>query len=102
MVTMLAVILGMSIGIVVKKLSGDELYRCGLFFSCLSITAFIMSLKILPGISANPKTAWTWKWFSEYARGFKIVKANKAVFLSVLGDSFFVGIGTAIQLLLLV
>ena len=102
MVTMLAVILGMGIGIVVKKLSGDELYKCGYFFSCLSITAFIISLKIRPGMAANPKAPWTWKWFGEYAKGFKIVKANKAVFLSVLGDSFFVGIGTAIQLLLLV
>jgi acyl-[acyl-carrier-protein]-phospholipid O-acyltransferase/long-chain-fatty-acid--[acyl-carrier-protein] ligase len=102
MVTMLAVIFGMSIGILVKKLSGDELYKCGLFFSCLSITALIMSLKILPGAAANSKTTWTWKWFGEYAKGFKIVKANRAVFLSVLGDSFFVGIGTAIQLLLLV
>ena len=102
MVTMLAVILGMSIGIIVKKLSGDELYRCGLFFSCLSIIAFVISLRILPRMAANSKTAWTWKWFGEYSKGFKIIKANRAIFLSILGNSFFVGIGTAIQLLLLV
>lgn len=102
MITMLAVIFGMSIGILAKSFAGQELYKCGFFFSFLSIIAFLISLKIIPGLPANVKSKWSWNWFRGYIDGFKLVKAKRAIFLSVLGDAYFVGVGTAIQALLLV
>ncbi len=102
MLTMLAVILGMCTGITLKSLAGAHLYKCGLFLSCFSLMAFFISLKIVHGLPANPAVKWAWNWFKGYWDGFKLMKKNRAVFLCVLGDAFFVAIGTAIQALLIV
>ncbi|HCE43540.1 MAG TPA: hypothetical protein DET40_08330 [Lentisphaeria bacterium] len=102
MLTMVAVIMGMCSGIVAKSLAGPDLYKCGLFLSCFSFAAFIISLKIIPGLSANPRTKWSWNWFRGYIDGFKLVAEKRAILLCVLGDAFFTAIGTGIQALLIV
>ncbi|HBC86895.1 MAG TPA: hypothetical protein DCZ94_08075 [Lentisphaeria bacterium] len=102
MLTMLAVILGMFSGIIAKSLSGQDIYKCGIFLSCFSLAAFIISLKIIPGLSANPKTRWSWNWFKGYVEGFRLVKEKRPIFLCILGDAFFTAIGTGVQALLIV
>ncbi len=102
MLTMIAVIVGMCSGIIAKALAGQELYKCGLFLSCFSFTAFIMSLAIVPGLPANRLAKWSWNWFRGYIDGFRLVKEKKPVLLCVLGDAFFTAIGTGIQALLIV
>lgn len=102
MLTTIAAILGMSGGIFLKAAVGKNLYQCGILFSIFSILGFIAVLYAIPGLPANPDSRWNWNWFKKYAEGFRLVKEKRPILLSVLGDAYFLGLGTALQLLLFV
>lgn len=101
MLTMIAVILGMSIGIFIKSLC-SELYYCGIILSCISLAGLIVSMHVSPCLASAPSAKWSWNIFRQYIEGFKLVKKSRPIFLSILGDAYFVGMGTAVQSLLLV
>ncbi len=101
MLTMFAVIMGMSLGILIKS-AFPNLRDCGLVLSAISLLGFIFSMRIIPGLPSAPDSKWDWNIFRQYVEGFALIRKKKAVFLSILGDAYFVGMGTAVQSLLLV
>jgi len=102
MLSMLAVLLGMGLGTIVKTAAGDKLYYCGLFSCAISTLGLIAAMKVPPSYAANKEKKWTWNWFSDFFESSKRVIKEKPLFLSALGDAYFASIGIAFQSILLI
>jgi len=101
MLTFLAVICGMGGGIMLKAVSGRHPGTCGLVFSGIAALGFLVALSAVPGLPADRRRRWNWNWLSEYLAGWRHITASHALFRCILGDAWFVGAGTALQMLLL-
>ncbi len=102
MLSMLAVLLGMGLGGLVKSLAGERLHYCGLFCTGISLVGFLASLKVQPSPALNPGKRWTWLWFSDFMASLRKIFREKALFMCSLGDAYFSSVGIAFQSVLLV
>ena len=100
MFTFLAAIIGAGSAPLLWTLFEKDLTVCGELMCLFSILGFLISLPILPvppqgqksrpGLLASLRTGW------------KAVTEERGIFLSALGDTFFVSIGVAIQTLIII
>jgi acyl-[acyl-carrier-protein]-phospholipid O-acyltransferase/long-chain-fatty-acid--[acyl-carrier-protein] ligase len=106
MLTFIAVISGAGGSFIFKFLAdaygGGRLFLCGVLFSCFSLIGLLAALKVPYGRPASKKSAWHWNLFAKYLDGLKYITRKKPLFLAVLGEAFFVAVGTAIQVILVV
>ncbi|OGV47958.1 MAG: hypothetical protein A2017_21230 [Lentisphaerae bacterium GWF2_44_16] len=102
MLSFSAIILGVSGGFIIKSISGNELYMCGVIFSFISLAGFLFSLKIFSVPAANKARKWDWSFIAKHIEGFKFMKSKKSLFLAVLGESYFYAVGAFIQSVLII
>ena len=97
MLNFVAVILGFASGIILKVVSMQQYYFCGIFFTIVGITGFIFSLFIIKTKSITVLTQWNNNVLKEFITNFKLAYKKKSVFVSILGEAFFYAIGSSLQ-----
>ncbi|MCP4178410.1 MAG: MFS transporter [bacterium] len=100
MFSFIGIITGFSMGIIVKSLSGERLYICGLFLSIIAIIGFIFSLKIQKTNNGNRSVKWNKKIFREFKNTYIKIKNKKDLFISILGEAYFYAFGASMQTIL--
>ena len=75
---------------------------CSILIVCVSVLGFVFSVRVVPVISAVQKRKELAYSFGQASRiGWREVFRTPSMLLSVLGDSTFMGLGTALLLLLM-
>lgn len=97
--TFIAVIIGVGGGSILAGIAKGHLVICGIVFSIFSFFGMLAVTKALKGRSADPSVKWTWDFLSKYRDGIKLLLKNKSILFAILGESYFLAIGTAIQAL---
>ncbi len=97
----LAIITGSIAGVVLLGLFESK-YFCGILFSVLSLFGLIAALRIRPKHAASRDSSWDWNVFKKYVEGIKLVAGNRPILVAVLGEAFFLAMGAALQMMLLV
>lgn len=100
MFSFIGIITGFSLGIIVKALSGQNLYICGVFLSIISVIGFLYSFKIKKTNKGNSKVLLNKKIFYEFKMTFLKIKRKKDIFLSILGEAYFYAFGAVMQTIL--
>jgi acyl-[acyl-carrier-protein]-phospholipid O-acyltransferase / long-chain-fatty-acid--[acyl-carrier-protein] ligase len=100
MFSFIGIITGFAMGIIVKSLSGERLYLCGLFLSVIAVVGFLFSLKIEKTNAGNKVVEWNKKIFKEFKKTFIKVKNRKDLFISILGEAYFYAFGASMQTIL--
>ncbi len=102
LLTFLAIITGVGGGVVIKGVAGDNIWYCGVIFSIFSFLGILAVRHALPGRRPDSHKPWSWNLFSKYYDGFKLIFKNRPVLFSILGEAYFLAMGTALQALLLI
>lgn len=102
MLSMLAVLLGMGLGALVKTAAGEKLHYCGLFSCAISFLGLLAAMRVEPSTIFNKNKKWTWNWLGDFISSMKDLIKQKPLFLSALGDAYFASIGIAFQSILLI
>ena len=102
LLTFLAIITGVGGGVMIKGLSGDNLWYCGVVFSLFSSFGLIAVIRALPGKKPENFTLWGWGLFTKNHKGFKLIIQKRSILFSILGEAYFLAMGTALQALLLI
>jgi len=102
LLTFLAIITGVGGGVMIKGLSGDNLWYCGAFFSFFSFLGLIAVTRALTGKQPENYTTWGWGLFTKNHKGFKLIIKNRSILFAILGEAYFLAMGTALQALLLI
>ncbi len=99
MASFLAIILGYGAAPLMLALSGGRYWLCGLLLACLSILGLVASMRVesgrIPAAEAKREGS-----LASIANGFRAICETKPILLSVLGDAFFLAVGSAIQTLI--
>ena len=101
MMTFIAVICGVGVSFLLMSIFGKA-YYCGLFFVVLAVAGTMTAMMIKPGLPANRDRRWDRNFIGRYIKGFGYIFKRRALLLAILGESFFVALGTAIQSVLVV
>lgn len=99
MLTFMAIILGVGGGFLSKHYFNGDLYKCGVFFSLLSVGGFFASIKIAQTLPADPKRRWSYRILIKYISNLKYIFSRKNLLTAVLGESYFFVFGSAVQTL---
>ena len=102
LLTFLAIITGVGGGVMIKELSGENLWYCGAVFSIFSLFGLIAVTKSLPGKRPENYTTWGLGLFTKNHKGFKLILNNRSILFAILGEAYFLAMGTALQALLLI
>ncbi len=102
LLTFLAIITGVGGGVMIKELSGNNLWYCGALFSLFSLFGLIAVTKSLTGKRPENYTKWGWGLFKKNHKGFKLILNNRSILFAILGEGYFLAMGTALQALLLI
>ena len=102
LLTFMAVITGVGGGVLIKGLAGGNFWICGVVFSLFSLIGLVAASMAPKGIAVKKTVAWSWRLFSRSHDGFRLVFRNIPVFFAILGEAYFLAIGTALQALLMV
>ena len=81
------------------KLTKFNFVACGEFLCCLSIFGFLTAISVLPVAAAPRKRVEKNGIFRSLRDGWKAVCATKGIFVTALGDAYFVALGVAVQTL---
>ncbi len=101
MMTFIAVICGVGVSFLLMSLL-QQAYHCGLVLSMLAVAGTFTAMLIRPGLPANRQRRWNHNVIERYIKGFGYIFRRRALALAILGEAFFVALGTAIQALLVV
>ena len=99
--TFIAVISGVGGGVMLTGLAKDNLVICGILFSVFSFIGLLAVKQALSGKPANTNVKWTWDFLSKYRDGIKLLLKKKSILFAILGESYFLAVGTAVQALLI-
>jgi len=99
--TFIAVISGVAGGVMLTGLAKDNLVICGILFSVFSFIGLLAVKQALSGKPANSNVKWTWDFLTKYRDGIQLLLKKKSILFAILGESYFLAIGTAIQALLI-
>ena len=99
MASFLAIILGYASAPLMLHLSGGRYWLCGLLLAALSILGFVATMRVESGRIPGAFQASGEGSLASIATGFRAICKSKPLLLSVLGDAFFLAIGSAIQTL---
>jgi len=97
--TFIAVISGVGGGTLLSGFFQSSLGLCGLILSFFSFMGLLAVLKAERGREGGTDVKWSWKVFSKYKDGYKLLVEKKSILFAILGESFFLTMGTAIQAL---
>ena len=97
--TFIAVISGVGGGTLLSGFFQSSLGICGLILSIFSFMGLLAVLKAERGREGDKDVKWSWKVFSKYKDGYKLLVEKKSILFAILGESFFLTMGTAIQAL---
>ena len=97
--TFIAVIMGVGGGSILAGLAKGNLGVCGIVFSIFSFIGMLAVTQALKGKPADTSVKWTWDFLSKYRDGVKLLMKKKSILFAILGESYFLAIGTAIQAL---
>jgi len=100
MASFVAAILGYGAAPVLMHLSGSHPGRCGLILAFLSILGLLASMRAQAGRAPDSLKFAAEGAFAAMLRGWNVIKSSRPLLLSVLGDAFFMGVGAAIQTLI--
>ncbi|MBR2365503.1 MAG: MFS transporter [Lentisphaeria bacterium] len=99
MVTFAAAIIGAGTAPLLCQLTKYNFLACGEFLCTLSIIGFFISVTVLPVAAAPRKRNEQGGLFRSLGNGWKAVTATRGIFITALGDAYFVGLGVAVQTL---
>ncbi|MBO4303384.1 MAG: MFS transporter [Lentisphaeria bacterium] len=100
MVTFVAAIIGAGAAPLLCQLTNFNFLACGELLCAFSVIGFFISLSVIP-VGAAPRTRSAGSGLFQSLRdGWKAVTAKRGIFITALGDAYFVGLGVAVQTLI--
>lgn len=102
LLSFIAVITGVGLGVILKGAAGDSLWVCGIVLSSISAVGIFTVLHAPSGKTPSDLKPWNWNPIPEALEGFRLLRSDKSVLLAILGESYFLSIGTALQALLMI
>ncbi|MCK5844425.1 MAG: MFS transporter, partial [Victivallales bacterium] len=102
LLSFIAVITGVGLGVMLKGAVGDSLWVCGIVLSSISVVGIFTVMQIPSGKTPSDLKPWNWNPIPEALAGFKLLRSDKSVLMAILGESYFLSIGTALQALLMI
>ena len=101
MLNFIAVVVGFSSGVVLKVLTHNHYYLSGVFFTIIGVIGLTFSLFIIKTEPITKAAKWTNNIVKQFFLNFKLAYKNRSVFISVLGEAFFYGIGSSLQTIII-
>jgi acyl-[acyl-carrier-protein]-phospholipid O-acyltransferase / long-chain-fatty-acid--[acyl-carrier-protein] ligase len=101
MLNFIAVIVGFSSGILLKVATHGNYYLSGVFFTVIGLVGFVFSLNIMKTDPIAKAAKWSNNIFKQFFLNFKLTYKDRSVFISVLGEAFFYGIGSSLQTIII-
>jgi acyl-[acyl-carrier-protein]-phospholipid O-acyltransferase/long-chain-fatty-acid--[acyl-carrier-protein] ligase len=101
MTTFVAIVVGTSIGSLLFTAWTSHLWRLGVAMLAVAVTGFAASLRIPRVPAAGSDQPFRWNPFAEVAAGTRHLRRDRALWLSVLGISYFWFLGFLLQMDLL-
>lgn len=101
MMTFIAVISGVGVSFLLMSWL-EKAYYCGWVFAALAMLGTMTAMMIAAGRPANRNRHWNHAIFKRYLTGFSYIFRRRSLLLAILGESFFVSFGTAMQTVLVV
>jgi acyl-[acyl-carrier-protein]-phospholipid O-acyltransferase / long-chain-fatty-acid--[acyl-carrier-protein] ligase len=101
MSTFVAIVVGTSLGTLLFTAWTNHLWRLGAAMVAIAVTGFAVSLRIPRVAATGSDQAFRWNPFAEVAAGTRHLRLDRALWLSVLGISYFWLLGALIQMNLL-
>ena len=100
--TFIAMIAGVASGALLKGVVGDAVWVCGVLFSIFSAFGIALAAASPRGKEADNPPVWRWSVFFKHLEGLALAMRDRTIFHAILGEGFFLAVGSALQAALLV
>ena len=97
--TFIAVITGVGGGTILSGMFKDALGYCGLILSACSFLGLMAVFFAGKGNKGDATVKWSWDLFEKYRQGYRLLVGDKGILFAIIGESYFLTMGTAIQAL---